>query len=178
LQKRFREAAAVFGEILARAPADGAFRTDFGSSLAGAGETAKAEAEWRKAIEIEPHLADPHAKLIASHSRRGETEKALEYARGAAAAGAESPELYVEMGRAYAKSGDLAGAGSWLEAALRLRPDYPQALGLLGKIAYDQGRVEDALARYRAALAAERDPGERERLSAIIAELSRRIENR
>ena len=172
-QKRFREAVVAFGEIVALAPTVGTYRTDLGSSLAGAGELAKAEAEWRKAIELEPHLADPRAKLIAAHLQKGETAKAVAAAKDSAASGAESAELDLEIGLAYASSGDVATAQRFLESALRLRPAYAKALATLGRIARDQGRIDDALLRYRAALEAERDPKERARLAAIVSELSR-----
>ena len=206
-QKRFREAAVAFGELVAEAPAVAIYRTDLGSSFAGAGELAKAEAEWRKAIELEPHFADPRAKLIAAHRVRAETATALVLAKDAESSGAESAELYVEIGLAYAASGADSTAERWLTSALRLRPDYVQALDNLGRIAYDQGRIDDALGRYRAAseaapgnpqyfrkvaaillndrhdtegalaayrtaLALERDPGERAKLAALIADLS------
>jgi len=172
-QKRFREAVVAFLEIVALAPTVGTYRTDLGSSLAGAGELAKAEAEWRKAIELEPHLADPRAKLIAAHLQKGETAKAVAAAKDSAASGAESAELDLEIGLAYASSGDVATAQRFLESALRLRPAYAKALATLGRIARDQGRIDDALLRYRAALEAERDPKERARLAAIVSELSR-----
>ena len=172
-QKRFREAVVAFGEIVALAPTVGTYRTDLGSSLAGAGELAKAEAEWRKAIQLEPHLADPRAKLIAAHLQKGETAKAVAAAKDSAASGAESAELDLEIGLAYASSGDVATAQRFLESALRLRPAYAKALATLGRIARDQGRIDDALLRYRAALEAERDPKERARLAAIVSELSR-----
>jgi len=172
-QKRFREAVVAFGEIVVLAPMVGTYRTDLGSSLAGAGELGKAEAEWRKAIELEPHLADPRAKLIATHLQKGEAAKAVALAKESAASGAESAELDFEIGLAYAVSGDTATAGRFLESALRLRPAYAKALATLGKIARDQGRIGDALARYRAALEAERDPADRAKLAAIVLELSR-----
>jgi len=168
-QKRFREAAVAFGEIVARAPTVATYRTDLGSSLAGAGDTAKAEVEWRKAIELEPHLADPRAKLIAAYLGRGESAKAIALAKESAASGAESAELALEIGLAYAASGDLAPAERWLESALRLRPAYALALGTLGRIAYDQGRVDDALARYREACeAAPNDPQFFKKIATIL----------
>jgi len=172
-QKRYREAAVAFGEVVARTPTIAVNRWDLGSSLAGAEETAKAEAEWRKAIELEPHLAEPYVSLMAAYRGRGEMAKALALAKEAAASGAESAELDFEIGLAYATSGDASTAERWFESALRLRPSYAQALGHLGQIAKERGRIDDALARYRAALAAERDPQERAKLAAIVSDLSR-----
>jgi Tfp pilus assembly protein PilF len=97
---------------------------------------------------------------------------ALSLAKDAASSGAEGAELDFEIGLAYLASGDPATAKRWLESAIRRRPAYAQALAQLGRIAKDQGRNDEALSRYRAALAAERDPAERARLTAIVAELS------
>jgi tetratricopeptide (TPR) repeat protein len=209
-QQRYREAASAFGSVVARNPSLAAARFDLGSSFAGDGETAKAETEWRKAIELEPHFAEPRASLIAVHLGRGETAEALALAKDAATSGAESAELSVEIGLAFATSGDLDAAKNWFESALRLRPAYIPALSNLGRIAYEKGRINEALARYRAAseaaptdsgflkriaaillhdrkdpegalaasraaLAVERDPGERAKLEAFVAQLSREM---
>jgi len=207
-QKRYREAAAAFATVVAKNPSIAGVRFDLGSSLAGAGDTAKAEAEWQKAIELEPHFAEPRVSLIAAALARGETEKAVALSKAATDSGAESPELSFEIGMTYANSGDLAAAEKWFQSAVRLRPAYAEALGNLGRIAYASGRVDEALIRYstasraapddstylktaaaillqdrhdlkgalaafRGALAVERDPGERARLEAVIAELSK-----
>jgi len=146
--------------------------------------------------------------LIVAALARGDKDRALAASKAAADSGAESPELSFEIGMAYASAGDIPSAERWFRSAVRLRPDYVEALANLGRIAYEAGRVEDALIRYsaanraapndstypkimaaillkdrhdfagalagfRAALAVERDPGERARLEAIIAELSK-----
>jgi arylsulfatase A-like enzyme/Flp pilus assembly protein TadD len=207
-QKRYREAASAFGNARARNPGIAVVRFDLGSSLAGAGDTAKAEAEWRKAIELEPHFAEPRVSLIAALLARSEIENALAASKAAADSGAESPELSFEIGMTYARTGDLPSAEKWFQSAVRLRPAYAEALANLGRIAYEAGRIEDALDRYgaahraapaestylktaaaillqdkgdpqaalaafRAALAVERDAGEKARLEAVIAELSK-----
>ena len=176
-QKRYREAVVAFGEVVARTPTSAVNRWDLGSSLAGAGETAKAEAEWRKAIELEPHLAEPYTSLLAAYRGRGETAKAVAVAKGAAGSGAENAELCFEIGLTYEISGDDSTAEHWLESAVRLRPGYAQALSHLGRIAQEHGHIDQALARYRAALALERDPHERARLAGIVSDLSRATGN-
>jgi tetratricopeptide (TPR) repeat protein len=208
--KRYREAAAAFGMVVERNPSIAIARFDLGSSLAGAGDTTKAEAEWRKAIELEPHFAAPRSSLIAAQLAKGDTAAALALAKDAAASGAESAPLYFEIGLAYATSGDLDAAERWFESTLRLEPAYAEALGNLGNIAYGKGRIDDALARYRAAsaavpgesrylkqtgaillkdrndlegalaafraaLAVERDPREREQLAAVVSKLSQAL---
>jgi choline-sulfatase len=153
-QRRYAEAAKEFGLVLVRNPSIALARFNLGSSLAGAGDMALAEAEWRKAIEVEPHFAEPRASLIAAQLGRGDTAKALEVAKEAAASGAESPELYVEIGLAYAASSDLDAAQRAFESAVKLRPTDVPALSNLGHIDYERGRIDEALARYSAASAA------------------------
>ena len=48
--------------------------------------------------------------------------------------------------------GDLPGAERWLDAALRSKPDYPEALDNLGIVRERQGRTEEAAGLYREAL--------------------------
>jgi arylsulfatase A-like enzyme/Flp pilus assembly protein TadD len=168
-ERRFGEAAKEFGLILVRNPSIAVARFNLGTSLAGARDQVRAEVEWRTAIETEPHFAEPRAALIAAQLARGDTAKALALSKEAAASGAESPELYVEIGLAYAASGNLEAAQSSFESAVRLRPTDVPALSNLGHIDYQRGRVDEALARYRAAsAAAPKDPVPLKQIAAIL----------
>jgi tetratricopeptide (TPR) repeat protein len=153
-QRRYAEAAKAFGLVLVREPSIALARFNLGSCLAGSGDLVLAENEWRKAVELEPHFAEPRAALIAAQLGRGNTEKALALVQEAAASGAESPELHVEIGLAYAASGDLDAAQRAFESAVKLRPNDVPALSNLGHIDYERGRIDEALARYSAASAA------------------------
>jgi arylsulfatase A-like enzyme len=66
-----------------------------------------------------------------------------------------------------------ASATSRALAIVRLRPGYVEALGNLGRIAYERGRIDEALSRYRAASVAA--PGEREQLTTMVSELSQTL---
>jgi tetratricopeptide (TPR) repeat protein len=167
--RRYAEAAKEFGLVLVRNPSNAVARYNLGSSLAGAGDLVIAEAAWQKAIETEPHFAEPRAALIAAQLGRGDTAKALALAKEAAASGAESPELYVEIGLAYAASGDLDAAQRSFESAIKLRPADVPALSNLGHIDYERGRVDEALTNYRAvSAAAPKDPAPLKQIGAIL----------
>jgi len=61
------------------------------------------------------------------------------------------------LANALMSRADLEGARRHVDDALRIRPDYPDALHTLGILSERQGRAEDALAAYRRAL--EHSPG-------------------
>ncbi len=70
------------------------------------------------------------------------------------------------LGAALAAASRADEAARRYEAALRLRPDYPEALNNLGTILATQGRLPEAIARYRQAV------GLNPRLEAIHANLA------
>jgi predicted O-linked N-acetylglucosamine transferase (SPINDLY family) len=69
---------------------------------------------------------------------------------------ASSAHVRLQAGMALHRAGDLAGAARAYEAVLAADPDHPDALHLLGLIAYRQGNFPLALERVGEALA--RDP--------------------
>lgn len=56
----------------------------------------------------------------------------------------KQPEFYLELGRAYVKSGEAEKGIHWLEEALRVRPDFAPALKELGAALSDAGRLTRA----------------------------------
>ncbi|MBI2478308.1 MAG: tetratricopeptide repeat protein [Planctomycetia bacterium] len=56
------------------------------------------------------------------------------------------------LGETYADQGDLASAVAWYEAALKIKPDNPDALVHLGTAYVAQDRIPDAIARFEEAL--------------------------
>lgn len=56
------------------------------------------------------------------------------------------------LGTLLNKRGDVSGAIGEYEAALRLQPDYIEALNNLGNALQQQGRLAEAIARYQAVL--------------------------
>ena len=66
-----------------------------------------------------------------------------------------NPIAHVNLGVALGERGDLDGANAHLERALELRPDTVTARVALGNTSCGRGRVDEALAHYRAAVAAD-----------------------
>lgn len=60
-------------------------------------------------------------------------------------------EYYVDKGRTLIESGDSRGARAHFEAALRMRPNDPDALVGLGWVAANSSRLQEAIEHFRAA---------------------------
>jgi tetratricopeptide (TPR) repeat protein len=87
-------------------------------------------------------------------AQRGRYREAAETCKQAIDLG--HPEPHVLWGRRgiwLDRAGDPAGARQSLERALEIKPDYALALYGLGQIAEDQGDLQEAVRRFRAARA-------------------------
>lgn len=78
--------------------------------------------------------------------------------------------FYNEARRLWGDDGEAHGADGWLRAALKLRPDFPEALWLLGMIEAGMGRTDRSIAHLMRA----RDLGADVNLDLIAAEMIRR----
>ena len=65
----------------------------------------------------------------------------------------DSPYLRYNLGFSLRESGDQDGALRAYKEALRLKPDYPEALTSIGDIYAKQGKTVDAIDQYRQSLA-------------------------
>jgi tetratricopeptide (TPR) repeat protein len=106
-------------------------------------------------MELDEYLAGTPARLAraARLGREGRPHEAAAVLQTAVGAAPESSEARLRLGRQLAALGDLAGAQKHLEEALRLRPDWFEALGELGVVLQGQKKYREAAARYRRVLA-------------------------
>jgi tetratricopeptide (TPR) repeat protein len=86
---------------------------------------------------------------------RGDYAGALREFDAAVQKDPDEVRYYIERGRTHYQMGELDAAASDFQAALRLRPADPQALGLSGMVLHRQSRFGDAIALYNAALEAQ-----------------------
>lgn len=127
---------------------------------------ARAEADFKRAIELEPRAPFPHLYLGKIYRQRGQLPAALAELETAARLGPERPDIFMELARAYQQAGqpekaaqarkrfqtlreeaDLAGT---LEKRCHAYPDnfdYQLQLGLLSLKMRDLGRAEYYLNR-------------------------------
>ncbi len=86
----------------------------------------------------------------------------------------DTPSLYY-LAEAYEKDGNLKDARHWVEAALKLDSQLPEANGLLGKILFKQGKAAEALKPLEFATAKKSDDHElRYTLARVYQQLGRR----
>lgn len=124
------------------------------SALRRAGHVDEAIAAYQTLLEREPELPDSWYNLGFLQRQARQYEAALVSYGEALARNVRDPEE-VHLNRAVILSDHLArhdGAQAELEAALKLRPDYVQALLNLGNLHEDRGNREAAEAAYRRAL--------------------------
>ncbi len=123
------------------------------------GERDKALALAREALagsqrmDLEPDTVRCQVLLARLLAEGGDPEAGAAYA-ALWAKTYRHPERYREIGAlAYTPVGDLAGAEQALRLFLERRPDHPDGLSDLALVLFEQGRTQEAVAMWRAALA-------------------------
>jgi tetratricopeptide (TPR) repeat protein len=119
------------------------------------GEYEQAVAVLQEMIDMRPDL-NSYSRTAYLRELYGDVDGAIEAMRMAAEVGwpGDEPTLWttVQLGNLYFNRGDLAAAEQSYQAALSQSPDYVYALAGMARVWAAQGRVEDAIARYRQVL--------------------------
>jgi arylsulfatase A-like enzyme/Tfp pilus assembly protein PilF len=113
-----------------------------------------AEKEYRAALALSPGFTEAAANLaeiLLERDRLPEARKVLEEALGR---GLASADLYFEKGLLEARESRWEAARFAFTKAVSMDPLRHQALANLGRIAYQQGRVDEAVVQYERALKA------------------------
>ncbi len=130
----------------------------------------RAEAAFRRALELEPSSTGALVSLGLLAERRGQADRALEFYRRAAAIDPDSAEAFNNIGNVRRHqalqaqaAGDTAGASRRFAQAeeaylqgLDADPDFIGTYNNMALVYQDTGRLEEAMDLYRRAL--ERDP--------------------
>ena len=141
-----------------------------GRLLLQKGDLGGAQPLLEQARALDPGDARFHVDLANLHRSRGQVQQALTEAREAVRLNARSPEAQVSLGLSLGASGLEKEAAEAFRAALRLRPDHPDALFYLGSIELRAGRPAAAKPHFeRLVQKAPAYPGAREALAAAVA---------
>ncbi|HZH03183.1 MAG TPA: tetratricopeptide repeat protein, partial [Myxococcaceae bacterium] len=129
---------------------------------AGRGELALAEdnlelaqAEFEKAAELDPNLADAYLGLAKVSIERSAPDKARVWAEKAIALNPALPEGRLQLGLALWKSGKVAEAVAELEKAKEANPKSGPVAVTIGAVKMDTGDLAGAEASLRSALVSE-----------------------
>jgi predicted TPR repeat methyltransferase len=123
-----------------------------GLSLHRSGELDEAIASYRRALSINPDLAQAHGNLGTALKQRGNLDEAISSYRQAVTINPKFAEVHFNLGNALKEQGKLDAAISSYRQAALLKPDFAQAHNNLGATLKEQGNLDEAVASYRQAV--------------------------
>lgn len=113
----------------------------------------KAEALWRRAVEVSPDAPQPRIALSNHYTQTNRATDALALAEPALAKNPKSVGLLATVGQARVRTGDLTGALETFRRLTALAPTSPRAQVLLMRALEINGRIAEALDAAKQALA-------------------------
>ena len=125
---------------------------------ADAGRYEQAEAEYRRAIELEPKNSDAFRRLGQVLERNSQFEEALAAYRLALNADPEYYRTYQALGGLYFRKGDYGEAVKYLSKMVELAPDEPAGHLALGTTFTNLGRFQEAESEFRFAIHLQETP--------------------
>jgi predicted O-linked N-acetylglucosamine transferase (SPINDLY family) len=120
-----------------------------GNGLEDAGRLGEAEALYRRAVAAAPGHPRTHLNLGIVLAARDDIEGAIAAYEKVLAIDAQHPFGNYNYARLMVLRGDLVRARTLVEAALRAKPDFPQATQLLHRVLRDEGFAAESLAVLR-----------------------------
>ena len=142
-------AAQAFGAVAALRPTDPVSHLRLGQALAAAGEPARAEAELRAALVLNPRQMEAYGELARLlHARKDGEALAVLKGQGEAQ-GAENALLFAELAQWELDQGRPEAAFPLFHHAMRLEPANPVPVKGLARASLQQGRKAQALIYFR-----------------------------
>ena len=129
------------------------YYANLGNALKESGALDDAIDCYRKALLIEPGLAEAHCNLGNALLSQGHSEEAIACCNKAIALKPDLAEAHSNLGNALRARGELATAIACYRRTLMLAPNLAQAHSNLGHALAEQGDLDEAIACYRRALA-------------------------
>jgi predicted Zn-dependent protease len=149
------EAAASFSELAAAQPNSAPVQLELGRTLFTQGRDADALKALKRAVELEPNLAEAWRELATLYARRGDTDACdIAYAHFTRLA---SPEQHLAEAHAALANHRLGAAEALLRRQLAQNSQDPQALRMLADIAAEREDYVESERLY--ALSLELAPG-------------------
>jgi Flp pilus assembly protein TadD len=157
-RSRWAEAAAAYEEAIRRVPAPAASHWTLfyarGIALERSGNWPRAEADFRRALELSPEQPYVLNYLGYTWVERGENlAEARRMLERAVALRPQDGNIADSLGWALYKLGDIPGAIRWLERAVELEPRNSVINDHLGDAYWAAGRQREAQFQWRRALA-------------------------
>ncbi len=130
----------------------------------------------KRAIKINPRVAEYHVNLGTLLEQLGRRDEAIAAYRHAIALQSDLAEAHNNLGNALAAKGQFELAVASYREALRQRPKFADAFFNLGNSMYELGQYEEAVTAYQHSLEIEPWPPAYSNLADTLRELGRKTE--
>jgi Flp pilus assembly protein TadD len=147
----FAAAKSVLTEATSEAPKDPQAAFYLGVACEGLGDSASAETQYRKALDLDPKLVDASANLSALLMDAGKTKDALPIIEQALKLAPKHPDLLVNHAIALGAEGRAAEALKAYGEAVQVRPDAADLRLAYADLLAKNNRDADALEQVKAA---------------------------
>lgn len=141
--ERSGSALARVNEQLRRVPQSAPLYDLLGLIYAARNQQDSAETAYRRAVELDPNLADARLRLAELYEASGRPEMALPHAESARKLEPMNPRALMATAVAYQEMNDVPRARAAYEATLALNPRFPGAANNLAYLLSDQPGQED-----------------------------------
>ncbi|HXY40354.1 MAG TPA: tetratricopeptide repeat protein [Vicinamibacteria bacterium] len=148
-QGKTDEATAQYEAIAGWAPGIPLVQAGLASAYKAKGEAAKAEAAWRKSVELDPQFVDGYVGLATLLAETGKREQAVEVIKQGALANEKSGRLQYALGVLQLGLGQPAEARAALLRAEALDPQDFEIQYQLATAAMNMNETAEAVARYQ-----------------------------
>jgi Flp pilus assembly protein TadD len=148
-----QRALSLLQTLIADAPDVGALYNRRGLAFEALGNRAAAISDYERASELDPSLPQPHINLGRLLRDQGRLREAEQEFGLALARGSSEAQAWLGRGLCRIGRGDLEGGSGDVQQARSLAPAEPGPLVALADLDVWHGRLEQAVERYRAALA-------------------------
>jgi tetratricopeptide (TPR) repeat protein len=168
---RLDEAAAHFETSLRLEPKPEIY-SDLGFVKARQGKSEEALADYRKALELDPHCASAHLNLAAAFAQDGALDDAESHYRQSLL-GKPTAEAHNGLGFVLAREGKGDEAVAEYRKAIDADPHFAPAYNNLADELARQGKLEEAEQEYRLSLAQRPSPAVYSALAGVLRKLGR-----
>jgi serine/threonine-protein kinase len=149
----YAEAARYGSAAVAARPDSAAAHNNLGSVLRLQGKLDEAEAEYRKAIDLDPKHAAAHYNLGHALCKQGKLDQAITECRKAIDLDPKDADAHCILGNVRSAQGKLDEAVAEYHKAIALDPNNAWAHCALGSTLSDQRKLDDAIAYLKKAIA-------------------------
>ena len=144
-EDRPEDAADVFSDLVDRHPESSRLHNYLGRCLFVAGKRVDGQAEFEKAIELDPNFGEPYSNLAVLLWEGGALDEALDKMNRAAELSPQSPDVIYNIGMIYAQLGQGSMAIEMLQHYLTLSSHDLYAKTYLAVLLLENGAEQEGV---------------------------------